>query len=160
MSVEARFMKFVYPEPNSGCWLWDGSIRAGGYGTFSIDGILFGAHRASYMLFVGDLPRREGHHGICVCHRCDNRACVNPDHLFLGTQSDNMKDAIAKGRRTAGPPVFRGESSAAAKLTESDVAYIRNARSNGVKLTALAEMFGVSISLISMVHSRKVWAHV
>lgn len=159
-TAEERFMRFVYPEPNSGCWLWDGSTRVGGYGSFYMNGILLGAHRASYLLFVGDLPARDGHHGICVCHKCDNRACVNPDHLFLGTQAENMRDAIAKGRRTAGPPVSRGESCASAKLTARDVEYIREARDRGEKLTVLAAKFGVSISLISMVHSRRVWAHV
>lgn len=79
-------------EKTSGCWLFQGtSLR--GYGQFRYMGKTQLAHRASYMLFVGPIEP-----GLYVCHKCDVRSCINPDHLFLGTQSDNMKDCVSKGR--------------------------------------------------------------
>ena len=98
-AVERRLMAKVYPEPNSGCWLWDGGINAQGYGLISVGGRSISTHRTAYRLFIGEIPAGVGHHGICVCHRCDVPACVNPAHLFLGTQKANIADMYSKGRR-------------------------------------------------------------
>ncbi len=98
----ARFESKIYPEPNSGCWLWDGGIGRGGYGRFAVGRKTLRAHRVSYELHVGAVPRGEGHHGTCVLHKCDNPPCVNPAHLFLGTNSDNTADRHAKGRDAKG----------------------------------------------------------
>lgn len=81
------------PEPNSGCWLWTANIGRNGYGQIQIKRRPVPAHRAAWELFKGPIPK-----GMHVCHRCDTPACVNPDHLFLGTMSDNIKDSYAKGR--------------------------------------------------------------
>jgi hypothetical protein len=89
----ARFMRFVSKEPTSGCWLWTGSVSPKGYGGFG--GGTYGkrAHRVSWRLFRGTIPD-----GFDVCHKCDTPPCVNPDHLFVGTRSDNMYDCSRKGR--------------------------------------------------------------
>lgn len=82
------------PEPNSGCWLWLGAYDRDGYGRLQVGpGSPKAAHRASWEAFNGTIP-----HGLYVLHRCDLPACVNPDHLWLGTHSDNMRDCSAKGR--------------------------------------------------------------
>jgi len=96
------------PEPNSGCWLWLGSTRSNGYGTIKLGGgrgvrpRIIGAHRWSWELHRGPIPD-----GLQVNHHCDTRLCVNPDHLFLGTQHDNMVDACRKRRMNA-PGVAKG----------------------------------------------------
>src|SRR5262245_58279388 len=97
----------------SGCWLWDGSYSGGGYGTFYVGGRLkqMPAHRFSYEVHKGPIPE-----GLFVCHHCDVRECVNPDHLFVGTQSDNIQDMLIKKR---GNP-RRGEACANARFTEQD----------------------------------------
>lgn len=114
--MEDRFDNFVIPEPMSGCWLWDGGYSGSGYGRFNVRGKMVQAHRFSYERYVGAIPD-----DLFVCHRCDVRPCVNPDHLFVGTQSDNLRDMVAKGRDN---PVC-GEANWKARLTEVDVAAIR-----------------------------------
>ncbi len=81
------------PEPNTGCWLWLGTTVPGGYGRIRVDGVFVAAHRASYASAFGLFDPASK-----VCHRCDTPACVNPDHLFLGTQKDNVRDMMNKGR--------------------------------------------------------------
>lgn len=88
------FHELYTKEPMSGCWLWTGSFFANGYGRFKEIGVTGQkAHRRSYEIHKGKIPE-----GMYVCHSCDNPPCVNPDHLWLGTNSDNMKDMVRKGR--------------------------------------------------------------
>jgi hypothetical protein len=87
------FWSRAMPEPNTGCWLWTGVIRRDGYGVFSDRA----AHRIAYAERHGPIPA-----GLYVCHRCDVKSCVNPDHLFLGTARENTLDMLAKGRCRAG----------------------------------------------------------
>lgn len=116
--VEERFFRRIQYEPNTGCWLWEGAPRRAeeGYGRIDVGGKAVPAHRYSYEYHRGPIPS-----GMVVCHKCDTPACVNPDHLFLGTQGDNVRDCAAKGRLVDNS----GERSPLAKLTDAQVAEIR-----------------------------------
>lgn len=92
-TARAKVSGYSSPEPNTGCWLWSGAMRKNGYGSISYRNKTIPAHRFSYAAFVAPIPV-----GLHVCHRCDNPSCVNPDHLFVGTRSDNMIDCSKKGR--------------------------------------------------------------
>lgn len=134
-----------------GCWNWEGAINSRGYGSLSIDGEFEQAHRASYRLFVGAIPS-----GMCVLHACDNPKCVNPRHLFLGTNQDNVNDKIAKGRLR----VALGERQWKAKLTEENVLEIRERTKIGEKASYLAKVFGVHHSTINAIVAGVTWKHV
>ena len=132
-----------------GCWEWQAYKDRQGYGRFSIRRVARLAHRISYELYVGKIPD-----GLCCLHRCDNPACVRPDHLFLGTQDENVYDRDVKGR---GPI---GEKHGSAKLTEEQVMDIRAMYGKGkTTQTKIAEMFGVDQHTISSIVLLKTWAH-
>jgi|688.fasta_scaffold417665_1 hypothetical protein len=159
MDPKVRFAKHYVPEPNSGCWLWIGAhSTATGYGNFRISPKANAepAHRASWRLHCGSIPG-----GMQICHRCDVPACVNPDHLFVGTPTDNMRDAAQKGRMNWKPnevrALKRGIEHPAAKLTEADVLAIRASARLGIEL---AEAYGVSNVTISRIQRRLLWRHV
>jgi hypothetical protein len=147
----ARLLRKTRPEPATGCIVWTGYVCRSGYGKIWYTGKNPLAHRVAWELAHGPIPA-----GLHVCHRCDNRPCVNVDHLFLGTNADNMADRNAKGRARGGS--MRGEAHPFAKLTNADVAAIRAAR--GVeKGRETASRFGVSPSRVSMIQTGKVWVH-
>ena len=125
----------VFPHVETPCWVWKtGTSRR--YPCMSVDGSPVHAHRFSWNLFRGDIPE-----GLYVCHRCDNKRCVNPEHLFLGTPSDNVQDAIAKGRSV----VVHGERNGNHKLTCAEVIEMRKLRSEGELFKNIARQFGVSM---------------
>lgn len=141
-----RLMSHVYPEPNSGCWLWDGNIQTNGYGSMGSFGGDVYAHRASYEIHRGPIPK-----GLHVCHRCDVRACVNPDHLFLGSPKANNDDKVAKQRHVYGSRVW------SAKLTEADIPVIREMRGRGRSRGDVAADFGVSTARILEIEKGRAW---
>lgn len=135
--------------PN-GCWEWQGS-KSRGYGQIEANGKPYLVHRFSYWLHYGEIPKGKGWHGLCVCHSCDNRFCVNPDHLWLGTHADNMRDAKQKGR-------FSGENAGNVKHTFKDVAKIKEMYATGkYSQRKLGKMFGVSHTNIYAITKGKLW---
>ena len=145
------------------CWLWTGGKDRDGYGLSSKGNGKSGsvrAHRRSWELLRGPIPE-----GKMILHRCDNPPCVNPDHLFVGTGSDNMKDAHAKGRHlspTQSKPEsqVRGERQHLAKLKESDIPKIFALREGGLKHYEIAAFFGVTKHTIQSVLAGDTWRHV
>ncbi len=150
-----RFWKFVSAEPNTGCWLWTGTGQGNGYGLFWALPKRVAAHRASWELANGPIPD-----GLLVPHKCDVRLCVNPDHLFLGTQSENLFDMSAKGRHFLQRNPERamyGELAPAAKLTWAIAREIRRRRSEGVSTRQLAKEAGVSKVAVLYVLRNETW---
>lgn len=145
-SLQCHVDAFVMPEPNSGCWLWTGRFDDKGYGRIKYAGRVFGAHRKAFEAAYGPINSSE----LYVCHRCDNPACVNPNHMFLGTSKDNMLDAAAKGR------TLSGERNAAARLTASDVLAIR---ASNLKDTDLAKQYGVAHATVYFARTGVTWKH-
>jgi hypothetical protein len=137
----------------SDCWEWTGRLSRRGYGLVYVDGAYTGAHRWAWTLLNGSIPT-----GLLVCHHCDNPPCCNPDHLFLGTNADNMAAMQAKGRGRLPRQVFRGEDNACARLTEQQVVAIRQLYRRGGG-RQLAREYNVSDELISLIVTGKVWAH-
>lgn len=133
-----RFAAAHIPEPMSGCWLWTGGVKGtrSTYGQFWYGGANQFAHRASYLMHKGAIPP-----GMVVCHRCDNPFCVNPDHLFLGSQQDNVHDCRLKGRRQS-------------KLSAADAKAIRNSALSG---RAVARQYSVSPSTIREIRLGVIW---
>lgn len=131
-------------EKTETCWLWRAPRSKWPYGVFHADGRSVGAHRYAYELEHGSIPK-----GKFVCHHCDNPGCVRPDHLFLGTQRENLADMWAKGRGAV------GDRSGVAKLTDEQVREIRTKRANGVNNRTLAREYGVTIEHISGIVTRR-----
>lgn len=158
---EERFMEKVLKEPGpDGCWLWQGFIFPRGYGSFRYrrNGSNR-AHRFAYEHFVGPIPK-----GLFVLHRCDVRHCVNPDHLFLGTQKDNIADMLAKGRGPErvrqGFTLYQGADHPSAKLNDDAVREIRRLLSEGQTIAGLARKYGVSTPVIRSIMLNLTWKHV
>ncbi len=133
------------------CWPWLGQISNAGYGIMTINRQTYGAHRAAYESATGEAPG-----DLFVCHSCDNKICCNPAHLFLGTNTDNQRDASRKGL------LAHGSRHARAKLTEDDVREIRRRRSEGESQYSLARAFGIGRPQIAAItnHPDKNWSHV
>lgn len=170
-----RFFNLVMPEPNSGCWLWYANTYPLGYGCFKYKGRTVRAHRWAYNHFVGPIPE-----GIYVCHRCDIKCCVNPDHLFLGTHADNTADMVRKGRHSWAKDRERamagirkacevqrqtgsravGERMPNAKFVEAEIKDVRLLSKSGWSNSQIARKFGVSRPAIWAIVNNRAWKHV
>ena len=149
--------------PSGDCWIWKGMIqlgKRGGYGHLVVNGKIKKSHRISWELQHGRIPD-----GLQVLHRCDIRACVNPNHLFLGTNKDNVDDKIAKGRHLRGEEASRysnpkrGEEQANAKFSDEKVLEMRKLYQSGLSIKEIATMIGERQNVVNMiVHGRR-WAH-
>lgn len=128
-----KFETNYIPEPNSGCWLWTGAQHRQGYGSLSWKHKPMLAHRVSWEIYRGKIPD-----GLLVLHKCDLTCCINPDHLFLGTHSDNMFDCGKKGRSNK-----KGSINGNAKIDEETVRIIRRAPRRPGLLKELSERFGI-----------------
>lgn len=143
-----RIMANISIDEKTGCWNWTAGTSGNGYGELRLKNGLSGgqrgtAHRISYSEFVGEIPA-----GMMVCHKCDNRLCVNPNHLFIGTAQDNLTDMVKKGRS------LKGEKNHKSILSDFQVAEIKN---SNTPLKIAAEKYGVHFSTISKIRTGKNW---
>lgn len=155
MNLAKRFHEKYEPVPESGCWIWTGALAVSGYGSINIGNHRSEtAHRVSYMLHKGEIPK-----GMHICHSCDVRQCVNPSHLFAGSNLDNILDSMSKGRRKGvkrirpfglkyrvltsddGRKKFRKMS-----VSDSEAAKLMNQR--GESFRSIGRKFGVSYNTV------------
>jgi len=151
MTIKERLLNFCIIDKKSECWNWISSKNEKGYGAISIKNKHCIAHRESYKIFIGKIPKKQ-----LVCHRCDNPSCINPSHLFLGNDKINSDDKIKKGRLVSSPGSKNGNS----KLNEKDVIKIKLKINKGYNLVALAKEFNVTPESIYYIKNNKTWRHV
>lgn len=150
--VGRPFEDRLKPNGQMGCLEWTGSKTRYGYGRIRIGQRLYLAHRVAFIRAYGLIPD-----GKYVCHQCDNPACCNPEHLFLGTQFENMADMYRKGRE----PNKLGQNNPAAKLTDAEVRQIRKMYAEGgISQAALGRKFGVSTVMVGLIVRREKWQHI
>jgi hypothetical protein len=147
-TIQKRFEAKFEKGGSGDCWEWTACKNRNGYGTFKLSGRRQSAHRVSYQLYVEEIPD-----GLHVLHRCDNPGCVRPEHLFIGTHTDNMRDCENKARRVH----QSGEKNGGAKLTAAQVVEIRERFAAGELQIDLAKEFGVARETISRIVCGHTW---
>lgn len=155
-----RFWSKVNVCDDDSCWEWKASIMNSGYGQFITrhNGKTYAlsCHRLSYEITFGNIPD-----GLLVCHHCDNKICVNPKHLFLGTASDNLYDAVRKGRHKSNSKKMSGERNPRAKLSKDDIMKIRSLFSKGVTRDELYKKYPIVYhTQICLIINKKTWKHI
>jgi hypothetical protein len=150
--TETFWEKVDIKEPDK-CWEWKAALYKSGYGQIWQNGKMRRAHRVSWEITYGHIPI-----GLNVCHICDNRKCVNPSHLFLGTYLDNNLDKIRKGRTNRRERT--SDMKYRTKLTESDIVQIRSLAEDGMPQREIAKRFGVSHPSIGYIVRREQWKHI
>jgi len=143
-----RFLSKINQQTSTGCWEWIAGKHKFGYGMFWVNGKTIPAHRVAYKLFIGDIPE-----SLSVLHKCDNPTCVNPEHLFLGTQMDNMKDMNSKGRRKS----ICGEQLPQTKIN-SDI--VLDIRKKAQSQRNYATQYNISQSTVGEIQRNLIWKHV
>lgn len=133
---------------NDSCWEWRACVKSNGYGHIRVDGKNVHVHKFSYELAHGEIPK-----GMFVLHSCDNRKCVRPKHLFLGTQKVNIQDMVSKGRDNP----LRGENHPKAKITNEAASLIKH---SGLSYREEANKWGLSIRMICRIRTGKSWRHI
>jgi hypothetical protein len=149
----SRFWSKVDMSNRAGCWNWTASISKNGYGSFKLFGKAQTTSRVAYWIGHGT-PAGE----MMVLHTCDNRACCNPAHLYLGDVKQNTRDMMERGRHRSGP--VKGEQNGNAKLSEADVLEIKRQIAAGDKNQAIADRFGATHQMISKIRNGHFWKHV
>ena len=148
MELYNRFWSKVSVGKEKDCWPWRAYKDRGGYGSFYLDKMPQKAHRVAWELAIGPIPL-----GMCVLHKCDQRDCCNPAHLFCGTLADNSSDMIAKGRSA------KGSNHGGAKLDEMDVKWIKYWLGKGYIQKDIAGAFGVDRTTVGYIKRGKSWKH-
>lgn len=150
MNDVSRF-ESKYVKSSNGCWEWTGATWDG-YGEFWLAGTSRRAHRVSYRMYVGNIPN-----DMCVLHKCNNRRCVNPEHLYLGSKQDNAQDAIAAGTINT---TYKVNFSRRAKLSNDDVVCIKKMLRDHIKQWLIAWIYQVKPGTISAINTKINWSHV
>jgi hypothetical protein len=150
-----RFWKKVKKTEN--CWEWTANKIKHGYGRINFEGRPQLAHRVSWILSNGNIP-----YGFVICHRCDNPSCVRPDHLFIGTMSDNKKDSDSKNRsyRTGKPPIKLGKENNMTRFTKDQILEIRSRYASGEDQYSIGRSYSAAQGTISNIVRRKSWKHI
>jgi HNH endonuclease len=167
-ATKTRFMAKI-KKTESGCWIWTGAKDRKGYGKFSVGGSrnkdgsrrnsMVSAHRIAYEMFIGLIPGGHGYHGTCVLHKCDTPECVNPEHLFPGSNADNVHDMDAKGRRIN--LQSKGADHGNAILNEDYALEIyRMCLDRIAPQHMIAKQFGVSTSTVNHINKGRLWNHI
>lgn len=141
-------------DKTNSCWNWTAAKGAKGYGRFKLNGKLVSPHAISYQIHNDDYDSTKD-----VCHKCDNPSCINPEHLFLGTRTQNVLDSIQKGRWNGNPT--KGADHPSSKLTDKDVMLIKAIlKYSDLNVVQIAKMFSVSLTTIKNIRSKKRWSHI